>query len=274
VETGFPGEIMNRIMIQGAPMHSTPNRDPGNPDDVLVARADERLAHAYAKITDADEQLTRVSAQLSRMERDAARHPSAASGRQPSRGRPVLRGLVGVVLAACIIAAAFALQSPNGAAGRLKIAQWLPHATSAASPNNPADAVSPTLAAVQAAADAVPPTSSQAPVQGVAPAPPPPELTQLLQGMAHDIATLEQGIEQLKAGQERMAAENAQAIEQLKASQEQIARLVAKPSEKPVAPDPRAKTPVPPVRPVASNAVRKPLPIQPAAQAKGRPNAQ
>jgi predicted FMN-binding regulatory protein PaiB len=257
-------------------MNSRQNPDPGNLDDVLVARADDRLAHAYAKITDADEQLARVSAQVSRMEREAARHPSAAPGRQPSRGRPALRGLVGVVLAACIMAAAFALQPPNGEAGRLKIAQWLPHATPAASPNNPADAASPTLAAVQVATDAMPPTSSQAPVLGVAPAPvpPPPELTQVLQGMAHDIVTLQQGIEQLKASQERMAADNAQAIEQLKASQEQIARLVAKPSEKPLAPDPRAKTPVPPARPVASNAARKPLPTQLVAQPKGHPNAQ
>jgi predicted FMN-binding regulatory protein PaiB len=263
-------------------MNSMPKPYPGNPDDVLAARADERLAHAYAKITDADEQLTRVTAQLSRMEREAVRGPSAASGQGPSRSRPVLRGLVGIVLAAGIFAAAFALQSPSGDAAKLKMAQWVPHGTPAASPNNPADAAAPTLAAVQvAAADATPPlpaASAQTPAQGVAPTPAPvpisPELTQLLQGMAHDIATLEQGIEQLKASQDRMAADNAQAVEQLKASQEQIAHLMAKSSEKPAAPDARARTPMPLARPVASNAVRKPLPIQPAAQPKGRPNAQ
>lgn len=261
-------------------MNSTPNPGPGYPDDVLVARADERLAHAYAKITDADEQLARVTAQLSRMERDASRRPSVASGRRPSRAGTVLRGLVGAVLAAGIFGAAFAWQSPNGDA--TKIAQWVPHATPAASPKNPTDSAAPALAAVQvAAADAapsLPAASAQTPAQGVAPAPAPapipPELTQLLQGMAHDIATLEQGIEQLKASQERMAADDVQAIEQLKANQEQIARVVAKPPGRPAAPDPRAKTSVPPARPVASNTVRKPLPIQPAAQPKGRPNAQ
>ena len=36
-----------------------------------------------------------------------------------------------------------------------------------------------------------------------------PELTQLLQAMARDIATVQQGVEQLKASQERMAADNA-----------------------------------------------------------------
>src|ERR1700743_2215591 len=107
-------------------MNSRQNSDPGNLDDVLVARADERLANAYAKITDADEQLARVPAPLSRVDRDASRPPPAASVRRPPRGGTVLRGLVGVVLAACIIAAAFAFQSPNGDAA-LRIAQVAPH---------------------------------------------------------------------------------------------------------------------------------------------------
>lgn len=258
-------------------MNSTPNRSPGNPDDVLVARADERLAHAYAKITHADEQLARVTAQLSRLERDSSGHPSAAPLRRPSRSRPVLRGLIGFVLAACIFAAAFALQSPGGEAARLKIAQWVPSLTPVSSLKTPAASASPGPSAVQvAAADATPPllaASSQTPAQDAAPtpapAPIPPELTQLLQGMAHDIATLQQGIEQLKASQEKMAADNAQALEQIKASQEQIARQVVKPP----APDPRAKKPVPPARPLASNAVRQPPPTPPA-PARPRPPAQ
>ena len=55
-----------------------------------------------------------------------------------------------------------------------------------------------------------------------------PELAQLLQTMARDLANLEQGIEQLKASQERMARENANAVEQLRAGQEQMTRLMAK----------------------------------------------
>jgi predicted FMN-binding regulatory protein PaiB len=262
-------------------MNSMPNRSPGNPDDVLVARADERLAHAYAKITDADEQLARVTAQLSRMERDSTVRPSAARLRRPApRGRPVLRGLVGLVLAAGIFAAAFAVQSPGGDAARMKIAQWLPPLAQASSQTNPVDSTSPGPSTVQLAAAGATPTllaaSSQTPAQDAvpipapAPAPMPPELTQMLQGMAHDIATLEQGIEQLKASQEKMAADNAQALEQLKASQEQLAHLVAKPP----APEPRAKKPAAPARPLASNAAVRPLPIQPAAQARPRPPAQ
>src|ERR1700740_2093064 len=123
-------------------MNSSPNATTANPDDVLAAHADERLVHAYAKITRADEQLARVTAQLSRLERDAARGPSTASGRQPSHGRPGLRALVGLVLAACIFAAAFALRSPYGEAARLKIAEWVPSVMPAPSQKNPDDSAS------------------------------------------------------------------------------------------------------------------------------------
>ena len=48
-------------------------------DVELVARADERLAHAYAQIASADEQLARVNEQMSRMEDDAARKKAVNS---------------------------------------------------------------------------------------------------------------------------------------------------------------------------------------------------
>jgi hypothetical protein len=180
-------------------------------------------------------------------------------GPPPSRERPALRGLLGLVLAACIGGAAFAAQTPYGEAARLTIAQWAPSLVSTSSPwlQKSEDSAEPRLPAVQlAAAEATPPQSAPS-AQDVAPtpAPIPPELTQLLQSMARDIATVEQGIEQLKASQERMAADNARAIEQLKASQEQAARVVAKPSE----PDTRAKTTP---RPVAVAARKPPPPSQ------------
>jgi hypothetical protein len=57
-------------------MNSTTDPKAIEPDDVLVARADERLVHAYAEIARADEQLAPVNEQLSKLEHDAARHPS------------------------------------------------------------------------------------------------------------------------------------------------------------------------------------------------------
>ena len=80
--------------------------------------------------------------------------------------------------------------------------------------------------------------------------PDPPELTQLLQTMARDLANVQQGIEQLKTSQEEMVRENARTAEQLKASQEQMARAIANASEQnlrrrtSVAPPPAARKPV------------------------------
>jgi hypothetical protein len=265
-------------------MNSTTTANARNPDDVLVARADERLAHAYEQIARADDQLARVTEQLSRLEQGPARHPSAVLGSQPAPGRPVLRGLTGLVLAAGICAAAYALQaSPYAEAAKGMIAQWAPHGVSTsplalAKPGDPATVTSTVQLASVEATPSQPALTAQTPTQDVAPASAPmsPELTQMLQSMARDIATLEQGIEQLKASQERVAADNAKSIAELKASQEQMAHLVAKPA----AQDARAKTPAPPppkpvaaaaAKPVAT-AARKPPPAPPSpARAHAQP---
>lgn len=261
-------------------MNSTLNTAAASPDAVLAARADERLTHAYEQIALADEQLARVTEKLSNMERESQRRPAAVSPLQPSRDRPALRGLVGLVLAGCIGGAAFASQSSG--IGRSMIGQWVPHFGPASPPaksENPAPSAPPLqLAAVEttsaqptpASAQPAPSAQTPAPSQDAAspPASIPPELVQALQAMARDIATLQHGVEQLKANQDRMAADNARAIEQLKASREQATHLaVAKPVEKPVDPSSRAKPPAPATQPVA-NAARKPPQPPPQAQAK------
>src|SRR5438445_8211811 len=114
-------------------MNATPNPEATAPDDVLIARADERLAHAYEQIARADEQLARVNDHLSKLDHDAARAPSAVLGRLPSRGRPVLRGLIGLLLAACIFVAAFVSQSSYGDAAKPIIARWAPQLVLASS---------------------------------------------------------------------------------------------------------------------------------------------
>jgi hypothetical protein len=239
-------------------MNSTLNTATGSPDAVLAARADERLTHAYEQIALADDQLARVTEKLSNMERDSQRRPAAVSPSRSSRGRPALRGLLALILAGGIGAAAYAAQTPYGEVARSTIARWVPQFVSMSPPPSAKPATSAPapsgvqLAAVEAAS--VQP-AAQAATQGVAPTPAPmsPELAQTLQTMTHDIATLEQGIEQLKVSQERMAVDNARAIEQLKASQEQTARLiVAKSGEKPSETDPRAKKPAPAAPKVAS----------------------
>jgi hypothetical protein len=252
-------------------MNSTVNLDAGNPDADLAVRADQRLTHAYEQIARADEQLVRVTEKLSKMELEAARHPSMVI--DPARGRPLLRGLVGLALAACIGAAAYASHSPYGETTRLTVAQWAPFLFSTSSPWSapPANATQPNPPAIRlASADTAAPQpapSPQSPVQDAASTRNliPPELTQLLQNMARDIATVEQGIEQLKASHEQLAADHARAIEQLRAGQEQLTRLAARPPVQ----DQRAKTPVPTSPPVAS-ATRKP-PQPPQARARPQP---
>jgi hypothetical protein len=253
-------------------MDTTLNPKQTDPRHVLLARADEELAHAYEQITRADEQIARAEEQLSKLEHKAARHP----GKRPLFDRPAVRGLTGVLLAACVGVAAIALQSPYGDAAKLIIARWTPQLilTSSLPIEKRGLPAQPSPSAVQVAAAepvaAQPTPLAQTAPQDVAPtaAPVSPEVAQLLQTMARDLANVEQRIEQLKASQEQMATDNAKAVEQLKASQEQMTRLIAKASEQNL----RPKASAPPPRPIASP-TRKPVPKLPSPQARAPPRA-
>ena len=268
-------------------MNSTPEPKAIEPSDVLVALADEQLAHTYGQIMRADEQLARLNEQLAKLEHDAPHHPGAVPGGRPPRDRPALRGLIGLLLAACIFITAFVLNSSYGDAARLIIGRWAPQLilTSTLPLEKPGAPAQPSPSAVQAAAAAESPTPQPTPSaqavpqdvaqaaapQDVAPAAAPvsPELAQLLQTMARDLAHVEQGVEQLKSGQEQMASDNAKAVEQLKASQEQMTRLIAGASEQNL----RPKISAPPPRPTATTPTRKPVPTLPSPQATARPRA-
>ena len=266
------------------PMNSTPGPKETEPDDALIARADERLVHAYEQIKRADEELARVSEQLEKMERDAAHPPSAGPGPQsaptqlpptqsPPR-RPALRILVGLPLAACIVVAALVLQSSYGGGAKLVVARWAPQLVSTPSlpPENPPIPAQPAPSIVQvAAAEAAPPqatppqatTLAQAAPQDAAPTATAalPDHTQLLQTIVRDLASLERNIEQLKANQQQMASDNSKAIGELKASQEEIKRVLARVSEQ----NPPRTSP-PPTQPAPT--LRKP---ERTPQARARP---
>jgi hypothetical protein len=150
-------------------------------------------------------------------------------GRLQLRGGSALRGLIGLLLAACIFAAAFVCQSTYGGAAKQIIAGWAPRlvSTSSLPPNNPELAAqsSPSSPQMVAAEPMPPPPSAQTARQELGPtAPLSPELAQKLHTMASALANAEHEIEQLKTSQEQTARDNASAIEQLKASQEQTAR--------------------------------------------------
>jgi len=252
-------------------VHPTTEDKETDTDHALIAAADERLARAHETMESADEQLTRMQEQLSRMERGAAR-----SRLRPARDRPGLRGLVALLLAACILAAALGSQSSHGDA----VTQLAPQLISALSLSAeklgfPAQ-VNLTSAQLTAAEPHY--TGPTAPTS--------PEPAQSLQTMARDLANVEQEIEQLKASQQELASNNAKAIEQIKASQEQSARdnaksiellrasqehlsqLVARPSEQNLRPKASAARP----QPIAT-ATRKPVPTAASPNASARPQA-
>ena len=202
-------------------------------DAELVARADQRLAHAYEQIALADEQLARINEQVSRLENDGA---LKSRSRRSSRGRPVLRGFIGLLLTAGICTAAFAWHS-YGETARPMIARWMPQLAAASSlpSETPKLAAAPSPPGVQVATADAAISQLPAPVQSVAQdtaaSPAPSETTELLQSMARDLANLRQEIEQLRAGQEALNRETARNAEQIKESQEQTARAIASVSE-------------------------------------------
>jgi hypothetical protein len=171
------------------------------------------------------------------LDHDAAR--PVVPGKRPSLGGQAVRGFTGLVLTACICVAAIVWQSSYGDAAKQIIVRWAPQLvpTSSLPFENPGLSAQPSLSTDQAAAAKTaspqPAPLAQSAPEDVAPtvAALSPELTQLLQSMARDLATVGQGIEQLKARQEQMARDNASAVEQLKASQEQMAGVIAKASE-------------------------------------------
>jgi hypothetical protein len=261
-------------------MHSTPNQKQTDPRDVF-ADVNEEFARVYEQIALADKQ-------ISNQAHDAAGHPSdhpqtrmttvrpAVRGNRPSPGGRAIRGFIGLLLAACIGVAAIVWQSSYGDAARQIIAGWAPQLVPTSSqplesPGLSAQPSAPTarvVAAETASPQAAPLARTTS--QDVAPtaAPVSPELAQLLQTMARDLANVQQQLEQLKASQEQMASDNAKTVEQLKASQEQMTRLVAKDSEQNL----RPKTSAPPPRPIAT-ATRKPVPTLPSQQARERAQA-
>jgi hypothetical protein len=255
--------------MYGLMMDTTANPKQTDSHHVMVARADEELAHANEQITRAHEEIGRTEEQLSELQHDVARQPSdhpqsrmntfrpAVPSNPPSLGRRAVRAFISLALLGGIGVAAMAWQSPSsGDAAKQMIARWAPQLVptlllTLESPGLPAQRAP--LAVQASAASAAPP--QPAPLAQIAPqgvVPPAsalsPDSAQLLQSMARDLATVGQRIEQLKAS-----------IDQLKAGQQQMSREIAKPFEsKASEQNLRPKTSAPPPRPTAAS-TRKPV---------------
>jgi len=258
----------------GASMN--PTTDIKQMRDALISRVDQQLAHVHEQIKSADEQLASLEAQASRREREATRSHS-----RRSRERPWLRGIVGLLLAAYIVAAAFVSQSSFGDT----VARWSPQLVSALTP--PLEKLvlftQPNPSSGQLAAAEPAPPAQIAPHVTSAAVPVSPEPAKVLQTMARDLANVGREIEQLKASQQQLASDNARAMEQiktsqeqaahdiarnvelLKASQEQVAQLIARASEQNL----RPKTSAP--QPQVSIGRRKPVPTPASSHASAHP---
>jgi hypothetical protein len=153
-----------------------------------------------------DENLACLEEQLSKLAQNTARQDPlplmnafrpTVSGDRSWPGVWARRGFIGFLLAACVGVAAFTWwQSYYDGAAKTATPQPAPLALTA-----------PTAAAVS------------------------PELAQVLQSVAHDLAIVGQGLEQLRASREEMTRDNATLAEGFKASQEQMVRFIEKVSE-------------------------------------------
>jgi uncharacterized protein YoxC len=197
-----------------------PTTDINQTREALISRVDEQIAHVNEQIKSADEQFARLS----------SRKHEARRGYPPERrrGRPCLRGIVGLLIAAYVVGAAFVSQSSYGNA----VAQSAPLLTSALAlpletlglltQSNPSSIQLAATAGASSLAQIAPHdvTHTALPVA--------PEPAELIQTLARDLANVEREIEQLKASQQQLASDNKKAIEQIKVSQEQAARDIAK----------------------------------------------
>jgi len=204
-------------------MNSAPNAKPTESDNVLIVSADKAREHPDREIAPEPEPDA---------VQDSLLVPSLdTSG--PSAGRPALRGLIGLVSAASIFAAAFISQSSHIASAKQTVARWVAQlgSTSSEPLNQSERRVSRVVSAAQvnaAESMASPPASSPrtAPQEVAATASLSLDQTQMLQAIARDLAKLGQQVQELNTRQEQMAGANAKLdLAQLQAMAPDLAKL-------------------------------------------------
>jgi hypothetical protein len=275
-------------------MHSTlTNKPSDDPHDIVVAAPDAiRVAPSDDELSDLLHQAARHRSDMqSRAGSDfpagatvapvdtTFRPASVDDVTAPGDGWPMarraLRGLIALLLAACIGLVAVAWKSYGDAAIRqaAKLATQLVLITSLQR-QEPAPAAQPVPPAVQADAanpaspQPAPPAESAAGAVAPAAVAPSPDSAPSLQSTARDLASLTQQVEQLKASQQQMSRDLAKASEakasEVKASEAKASE--AKASEQNL----RSKISAPPPRRLAAPS-RKPMPAYAPPQALAAP---
>ena len=227
--------------------------DPKPDDPEGTQRADVELARAYERIKSADEELARLDRVVSGMERDSdspsipedgaraersdatvesnARHPGLR-GKWLTRG-----GLAGLLFAVGFLGGTFTSHYGNEA--RAIVARWaaatstappeanelrsraksltIQIADSGEHPSAPAPSTPPAPSSHKQADDV--PSGSTASTDSTSA-----DLAQSLRIIAHDLASINEKLGQLKSSHEQTLRDHADAIQQLKTAQEQGAR--------------------------------------------------
>ena len=176
-----------------------------------------------------------------RLEELTARHSPDAEPvtlRTP-RGSWLLRGVVGLLLVAAILGGVLVWQWPRNETVRSMVARTAPQPVIDLLSDNrqqdaPADQSAPTDSGLQAAS-LYRTTSDNDRTNGVAPSI---DQSQLVQRMARDIATLQEGIEQLRAGQDQLLRMMMRPSSGLNAQARTPARAVAAQQTTGLAPSP------------------------------------
>ena len=255
---------------------SVPQTHDPKPDEPHgPARGDGELSRAYERIKSAGEDLARLDRLVSGMERGGDSEPTRqeaagtpqqeaavnaapapeSEARPPDQRRdPLMRGLVGLLLAIGLLGGGAFASARYGHDAKAIMARWTQPASIA--PPKATEIRAPTASLAIQVADAAeqpspPPPSSR---KGV-PAPPrqegtkdvPPTVAtpavpaatdsasayvaQSLQTIAHDLASINEKLEQLKSSHEQTLRDHADALQQLKAAQQQNARDNARNAE-------------------------------------------
>ncbi|WP_315778802.1 MULTISPECIES: hypothetical protein [unclassified Bradyrhizobium] len=249
------------MSVQSAPKEVDPDDVALSPDNEICEQIYQRvLTEVRARI---DQRIAAIEAQAAaEAEVDAeaveAAEPSAEAGSAAAptatRRRPVLRAAITLAASAGLVGAVTTLardhqEAITSVTDRIEAAiqsirretpqMAMPTgggdaATSGSSTTETADTVP--AASSPSASPSPEPSSGRSsdPSSAMAEATPerdmPPaaerELAPLMEKIAHDVAALQTGLQDLKASQEQASRDQAKAIEQLQASQEQLARAV------------------------------------------------
>jgi len=216
----------------------------------------------------AREVLARIDQRLADMERadqssEASLGPEAAGDSQPAFVTMARRGLIGLLLAASVVAATFFLWSHSDttkrAVGQSVARLDLPSVTPIEKPE-PGPPATPKPIAEAAPAPAAPLPRAAPDTDNPPPAPVPPELAELMRKVESNVADLAQAVTELRLAQQQASDDNAKSIDDIKASLGQMARTMAM-SAMARAPEPAAqpKLPAPASRATVSRPRRSPM---------------